>query len=131
AADVGTIAESRTDVGLDVQQLIESGTDTGSEYEPAHRVELAGIPDELIEEFSSRSISIETRTDELIAEYTDTYGTRPTPREVLLIRQQATLENRPKKNTIERTTLPEKMHWWRQRTHMAGLDPNTLVKNAV
>lgn len=131
AADVGTVAESRSDVDLDIQQLIESGTDTESEYEPAHRVELAEIPDELIEEFSSRSISIETRTDELIAEYTGTYGTRPTPREVLLIRQQATLENRPEKTTIERTTLPEKMHWWRQRTHMVGLDPDTLVKNAV
>ncbi|QUL78029.1 MobF family relaxase [Brevibacterium sp. SMBL_HHYL_HB1] len=133
AADVGTVAESRGDIDLDVQQLIEEATqeETSSGYEPAHRVELAGIPDELIEEFSSRSISIEARTDELIAEYTDTHGRRPTAREILIIRQRATLENRPDKETVERTTLPEKMHWWRQRTHMAGLDPDTVVRNAV
>lgn len=133
AADVGTIAESRGDVDLDVQQLIETATDreTADGYEPSHRVELAGIPDQLIEEFSSRSISIEARTDELIAEYTDTYGNRPSAREILIIRQRATLENRPDKETVERTTLPEKMHWWRQRTHMAGLDPDTVVRNAV
>lgn len=133
ASDVGTIAESRGDVDLDVQQLIEAPAEdeASTGYEPAHRVELSGIPDELIEEFSSRSITIEARTGELIAEYTETRGHRPTAREILIIRQRATLENRPDKEKVERTTMPEKMHWWRQRTHMAGLDPDTVVRNAV
>lgn len=133
AADVGTTAESRGDVDLDLQQLIESASDdeTAVGYEPAHRVEIAGIPDQLIEEFSSRSISIEARKDELIADFESTYGHSPTAREILIMRQRATLENRPDKETVERTTLPEKMHWWRQRTHMAGLDPDTVVRNAV
>lgn len=133
AADVGTVAESRSNLDVDIQQLIESAVsdETSTDHEPANRVELSGVPDQLIEEFSSRSITIEARADELINEYTETYGHRPTPREVLIIRQRATLENRPDKNTIEHTTLPEKMQWWRQRTHLAGLDPETVVRNAV
>ncbi|MGZ1491254.1 MobF family relaxase [Brevibacterium sediminis] len=133
AADVGTIAESRGDVDIDVQKLIETASEdeTAVGYEPTHRVELAGIPDHLIEEFSSRSISIEARKNELVAAYEDTHGRSPTAREILIMRQQATLENRPDKETVERTTLPEKMQWWRQRTHQAGLDPDTVVRSAV
>ncbi|WP_231445984.1 MobF family relaxase [Brevibacterium zhoupengii] len=133
AADVGTIAESRGDVDIDVQKLIETASEdqTAVGYEPTHRVELAGIPDHLIEEFSSRSISIEARKNELVAAYEDTYGRSPTAREILIMRQQATLENRPNKETVERTTLPEKMQWWRQRTYQAGLNPDTVVRSAV
>lgn len=133
ANDVGALAESRGDVAVDLQQLIESDdvTQTAVGHQPPHTVELAGIPDSLIDEFSARSISIEARKNELIADYEATRGVSPTPREILLIRQQATLENRPKKDTLEQTTLPEKMRWWRQRTHMAGFDPDKLVRDAV
>lgn len=132
ASHVGTIAESREDVDVDVQHLIEAeSTGVSAAHQPSHRVELAGVPDQLIEEFSSRSITIEHRTDELVADYVDTYGRRLSAREVLLIRQRATLENRPDKETVERTTLPEKMAWWRQRTRLAGIEPDQVIRNAV
>lgn len=132
ATTAGTIAESRIDVDVDVQQLIEAeSTGATPEHQPSHRVELAGVPDQLIEEFSSRSITIEHRTNELVADYVETHGRRPSAREILLIRQRATLENRPDKETVERTTLPEKMAWWRQRTLLAGVDPDQVILDAV
>lgn len=133
AETAGTVAESRTDVDLDINTLIEQaeGGHPSGEYEPPNRVELAGVPDELIEEFSNRSVLIRQRKDELIATFIDEYGRQPTAREVLVIRQQATLENRPDKDTIENVTLPEKLSWWRQRTIDSGIDPESVVRNAV
>lgn len=73
AEAAGTVAESRTDVDLDINTLIEEaeGGQPSGDYEPPNRVELAGVPDELIEEFSNRSVLIRQRKDELVAAFID------------------------------------------------------------
>lgn len=97
------------------------------------RVEIQGVPDELIAEFSTRSVLIEQRTDELIAswEAARNDSTQVMPRHVLLrLRQQATLETRTPKDTSEQT-LPEKMVTWRERALDAGHDPHAVIAASV
>ena len=77
------------------------------------RWEIAGVPDELIREFSRRSTDIDAATMTLVAEFAGTRGRQPTAREVLRLRQQATLQTRPDKqlhSLVEQTTT------WRERT---------------
>ncbi|MEE5325179.1 relaxase domain-containing protein, partial [Streptococcus pneumoniae] len=95
-----------------------------------HRVELAGVPDSLIEEFSTRSRLIEARKDELIRQWTDNHGRTPPAAVVLQLRQQATLETRTPKRTSSET-LAEKMVSWRDRAVAGGHDPSAIVSAAV
>ncbi|WP_313556154.1 MobF family relaxase [Miniimonas arenae] len=74
--------------------------------------ELAVVPQVLVEEFSSRSRDIETRTDELITAYRDRHGRSPSRRTILRLRQEATLETRPDKQV---RSLAELTDAWRRR----------------
>src|SRR3954452_18428648 len=65
----------------------------GSERNP--RWEIAGVSDELIVEFSSRTREIELKKDELIAEYVARQGRQPSARVIVELRAQATLATRP------------------------------------
>lgn len=93
-------------------------------------VELAGVPDDLIREFSQRSVLIEQRTDELVEHYVDHYGHRPTQGVLLRLRQQATLDTRSAKADTNES-LAEKMSAWRDRTLAAGHEPSTVIANAT
>src|SRR5690625_2261169 len=93
-------------------------------------VELAGVPEELIREFSQRSVLIEQRTDELIEQYVATHGHRPTQGVLLQLRQQATLETRSHKSEVTES-LAEKMAGWRDRTLTAGHDPAEIIAQAT
>src|SRR5699024_9553060 len=93
-------------------------------------VELAGVPEELIREFSQRSVLIEQRTDELIEQYVATHGHRPTQGVLLQLRQQATLETRSHKSEVTES-LAEKMAGWRDRTLTAGHDPAEVIAQAT
>ena len=59
------------------------------------RWEIAGVPDELLAEFSSRSRDIEVVKDRLIEDFVASHGRRPSARQVVKLRAQATLETRP------------------------------------
>lgn len=59
--------------------------------------EIAGVTDELLAEFSSRSRDIEVVKDRLIEEFVATRGRIPSARQVVKLRAQATLETRPEK----------------------------------
>lgn len=134
AEHVGAVAESRSHVDVDVEALLaeETSANEGSRPEqPAHRVELTGVPDRLLEEFSTRSAQIEARTEELITRWTSDHGTPPSARDVLRLRQQATLENRPSKDSIEEVTLSQKMASWRRRALQAGVTPEDVIRDAV
>jgi len=74
--------------------------------------EIDGIPDELIREFSSRTEQIEANLERLLAERGD--DNRPLSRsETYLLRQQATLMNRPVKHHAR--PLADLMRAWRER----------------
>lgn len=83
--------------------------------------EIAGVPQELMDTFSSRTRDIEEVKDRLVAEYVAKHGRQP-PKQVLWqIRQQATLETRPEK---EHHSLAELTARWRERaTSHVGDDP--------
>lgn len=129
---VGALAESRTAESHELEQLLSIHDDAAPKrHVPGHRVELAGVPDRLIEEFSTRSVSISARTDELIERYVETTGRKPSAREVLMMRQQATLENRPDKSEIPEVTLAEKIASWRSRAQAAGTEPAEVIAAAT
>ena len=102
-----------------------------SPVEGTHRVELAGVPDSLIEEFSTRSRAIAQRKDEFVAEWEATHGRTAPAAIVLQLRQQATLETRTPKDTGPGESLAMKMATWRGRAAATGHTPAEVVAAAV
>nr|WP_255459510.1 MobF family relaxase [Micrococcus sp. TA1] len=134
---IGVLPESRSEDGRQLAEALSAATaadasgPSGQGPDTAgHRVELAGVPDSLIAEFSTRSRDIETRKDELVAEWVATHGRQPPAAIVLQLRQQATLETRTPKED-QSLSLAEKMVGWRERSLATGHDPATLVAHAV
>ncbi|MGP5002413.1 MobF family relaxase [Glutamicibacter ardleyensis] len=106
---------------------------TEPDYEPYNaRVELEGIPDDLINEFSTRSRMITERKDELIKQWCETNGQEEPPRHIVLrLRQQATLETRQPKDSDSPVSLSDKMTGWRERTKALHYDPAQLVRDST
>jgi conjugative relaxase-like TrwC/TraI family protein len=134
---IGALPESRSGDGRQLADAVAAATAedvSGPEGQgvdtAGHRVELAGVPDSLIAEFSTRSRAIEARTDELVADWTTTHGQRPPAAALLQLRQQATLETRTPKRD-QSLSLAEKMVGWRERSLATGHDPAAVVANAV
>ncbi|MTV27808.1 relaxase domain-containing protein [Nitriliruptoraceae bacterium ZYF776] len=74
--------------------------------------EIAGVPERLIETFSSRSQAIEQETDRLIARYREQHDRTPSATTILKLRAEATLATRPAKTL---TSLAELTARWRDR----------------
>src|SRR5690625_807644 len=117
-----------------IRDLVEAATNDSTVSEDVSNsgmsVELAGVPEDLIREFSQRSILIEQRTDELIEQYINDYGHRPSQGVLLQLRQEATLDTRSAKTDINES-LAEKMSAWRDRSLAAGHEPATVIANAT
>lgn len=94
------------------------------------RIELHGVPDELIREFSQRSIAVEERTEELIEDYRRTYGSEPSDETKLDLRRRATLETREAKPEIA-IPLNQKMVQWRTQAENLGLSPHKIQNRAT
>ena len=77
------------------------------------RWDIAGVPDELITEFSRRSEDIDAAMGPLVAQFAVTYGRYPSSSEMLRLRQQATLQTRPDKQLA---TLADQTVAWRERS---------------
>lgn len=77
-----------------------------------HALEITGVSEDLIKEFSSRSREIDIETDRLIAQYAATYGRRPSPKTIVELRATATIATRPEK---ELHSLAELTDGWRRR----------------
>lgn len=73
---------------------------------------IAGVPERLIAEFSSRSRHIDVEKDRLIAEYVETHGHRPSAATIIKLRAHATLATRPEKQV---RSLAELTAEWRTR----------------
>jgi conjugative relaxase-like TrwC/TraI family protein len=101
--------------------------DRGERRNPAF--EIAGVPDELISEFSSRSRDIETATDLLIDGYVEKHGRRPSRKTILRLRAEATLTTRPEK-TVQ--SLADLTTQWRARASMVlGEDSTTWATHLL
>ena len=79
----------------------------------AEKMEVAGVPDSLIEEFSSRRSSIEERLGRLVEEYREAHGRSPSKRTRMRLAQQATLETRQAKQHVG---LGERVAQWRAQS---------------
>lgn len=81
-------------------------------------LEIVGVSEELMGEFSSRSHHINAATDQLIADYETKHGRRPSSATILKLRAEATLSTRPEK-TVH--SLAELTTQWRSRAdHVLG-----------
>lgn len=83
--------------------------------------EIAGVPQELMDVFSSRTRDIEESKERLVTEYVDKHGHQPSTKVLWQLRQQATLETRPAK---EHHSLADLTTRWRgQAQDTLGSDP--------
>ncbi|MHB8186835.1 MAG: MobF family relaxase [Dermatophilaceae bacterium] len=90
------------------------------------KYEVAGVSARLQEEFSSRSTDIEAAKEVLVAGFVASRGRQPSAREVLQLRQQATLSTRPDKHV---RPLAELVEGWRDRAReVLGSDPVAWVE---
>lgn len=85
--------------------------------------EITGVPQELMDEFSSRTRDIEQVKDRLVTDYVTRHGRQPSPKLLWQFRQQATLETRRPK---QHHSLSDLTTGWRERaTELLGEDAPT------
>lgn len=110
------------DLGID-WELRQRGPDRNPRWE------IAGVTDDLITEFSSRTREIELKKDELIAEYVARHGRMPSARTIVELRAQATLATRPPK---EVRSLADLTAGWRQRAaKRLGTEPTGWSQSVI
>lgn len=73
-----------------------------------------GVPANLNREFSMRSRQVESRKEQLVAEYVQKHGKQPSNRRVIAMRQQAALRTR---RTKRHQSLKDLTTSWRDRAH--------------
>lgn len=91
--------------------------------------EVAGVPQELRDHFSQRTTAIEAAKDDLVATFTANHGREPTAREVIQMRQHATLTTREDKHL---RPLRDLITEWRDRARPyldRDQDPTTWAAN--
>ncbi|GAA2748369.1 hypothetical protein GCM10009868_41110 [Terrabacter aerolatus] len=94
-------------------------------HSPVEKWEVAGVGEALRAEFSQRSTEIDAAKDVMVQEFVAGHGRQPTPREVLQLRQRATLETRPAK---ELHSLGDLVTGWRSRAAtFVGDEPQAWV----
>ncbi|MDF2990587.1 MAG: conjugal transfer protein [Microbacterium sp.] len=93
------------------------------------RWEVAGVPQLLMDVFSSRTKDIEQVKQRLVEEYAAKHGRQPSRTQLWQIRQQATLETRPPK---ELRSLHDLTRQWRdQATQVLGTDAVAWARDLV
>ncbi|MEV6059891.1 MobF family relaxase [Nocardia asteroides] len=87
-----------------------------------HRVqirEVIGVPIELIHAWSRRTTAINTRLDELTAEFQARHQREPTPKEVYGLAEQATLNTRPAKHLPD-SPAEQQARWATEAADLLG-----------
>lgn len=123
ARTLGTQAEIRGESAHDYDDITLADRNA--------RIELAGVPGELIDAFSSRSRVIEAETDRLIAKWEADHGTAPTGQDLAQLRQQATLTTRTAKDPDSLRSLEEKSSDWRLQASALGHTAQDVVAAAT
>ncbi len=94
-------------------------------HSPVPKWEVTGVPERLQEEFSQRTSAIEGTTTALVEQFVTAHGRQPSAREVIQMRQRATLETRPDKHL---RPLAQMVAGWRQRaTPVVGKEQSAWV----
>ncbi|WP_370328250.1 MobF family relaxase [Euzebya sp.] len=100
--------------------------DRGADRNPAW--EIAGIPNELLDVFSSRTADIDVAKEQLIADYVAAHGHQPSATTVLKLRQQATLATRPDKSLHSLSDLTDR---WRTTAETHGHSPAAWLTHVL
>jgi ATP-dependent exoDNAse (exonuclease V), alpha subunit - helicase superfamily I member len=101
--------------------------DMGRDRNPAWAI--AGVPEELVAEFSTRSRHIDVETDRLIEQYVTEHGRRPAPATIMKLRAQATLTTRPEKEVHSLADLTAE---WRHRAgRILGSDATSWARRVA
>ncbi len=106
----------------DFRPTIEVGRNSG--------LELAGINQHLISEFSNRSRLIDAETDRLVQLWIAEHGRRPSATTIIKLRQIATLSTRQPKDESP-MPLTELRAGWQQRARATGQTPRAVVENTI
>jgi hypothetical protein len=91
--------------------------------------EIAGVSEELVREFSSRSREIELEKDRLISEYAAAHGRMPSEKRIVELRARATLSTRPPKETRSLAVLT--VEWRRRASARLGGGTNSWTATIV
>jgi len=91
--------------------------------------ELAAIPQELADLFSTRTNDIEAEKDRLIDLYVQRHGHQPSAQTVIGLRQQATMTTRPPKTVHSLAELTEQ--WREQAAPILGVEPTGWTRSAL
>ena len=101
--------------------------DRGPRRTPAF--ELAGLPDRLLAEFSTRSAQVDAAMVAAVADFKATRGRGPSRVETTQLRQRITRQVRPPKTARRLTDL---MSWWRRRASaLLHLSPEQITAGAL
>ncbi|MFE7720820.1 MobF family relaxase [Nocardia rhizosphaerihabitans] len=95
---VSEIYDSRLEHHLELTLGVQFETRADRDIHQVQIREIIGVPLELIHAWSRRSTAINTRLDELTADFQARHLREPTPKEVYGLAEQATLETRPAKH---------------------------------
>ena len=101
--------------------------DMGRDRNPAWAI--STVPEELVQEFSTRARHIDAEKDRLIAEYVARHGRQPSTATIIKLRAQATLSTRPEKQV---RSLADLTADWRTRaTEVLGQDATTWARGVM
>ncbi|GAA1370076.1 conjugative relaxase-like TrwC/TraI family protein [Brevibacterium luteolum] len=101
--------------------------DMGRDRNPAWAI--STVPEELVQEFSTRARHIDAEKNRLIAEYVARHGRQPSTATVIKLRAQATLTTRPEK---EVRALADLTTEWRTRAAgVLGQDATTWARGVM
>jgi conjugative relaxase-like TrwC/TraI family protein len=95
-------------------------------YSDVPKYEVAGVSDQLMQEFSARTDQIEEATNAQVAAYHQRSGTMPSKVVLARMRQQATLDTRPEKH---HHPLAEQTVAWRERAARCVGDTGAWVES--
>lgn len=96
---------------------------------PANGIaEMAGMPDDVLGEFSRRAEAVEARIEEKLERFAETFERDPTPRERWKLEREAALDSRPAKVEADPASLERE---WLGRLDELGVSPERLVESVV
>lgn len=97
--------------------------------EPANGIaEMAGMPDDVLAEFSRRSEAVENRIEEKLERFIEAFERDPTPRERWNLEREAVLDSRPAKVEVDPASLERD---WMGRLDALEVTPERLVSGVV
>ncbi|MCP3913848.1 MAG: relaxase domain-containing protein [Actinomycetia bacterium] len=98
--------------------------------EPVNGIaEMAGVPETVLEEFSTRTTGVQRRIDKKLDRFTDTFDRDPTPRERWRLEREAVIDSRPAKR--HPTNAADLHQGWVEQLETLGHHPQSVVDQAV